>query len=172
MSIKASKIFISLAFYLGILQTTSCSNFPNYHSTGFEGKPIPQFNFRLTDSTTIQTNNDIPLGHPFVIIFFNPSCPLCQAETKDLLKHISSFQNTKVYLLSSFPIKDLRNYSNLFSLKSYPNITICQDDHVSFAQYYKIDGVPYTAIFDSEKKLKRALIGSLKATKIKSIINE
>jgi thiol-disulfide isomerase/thioredoxin len=135
--------------------------------TGFEGKKMPSFSLLLMDGITRINTNNIPLGNPIVIIFFKPTCPYCREETRDIVQHIQSFKNIQFYFLSNTSLQPIKQFSEEFKLKKYPNVIVAQDDQFFFANYYKISQVPCTAIYTPDKSLKQVFIGGISMVKIK-----
>jgi hypothetical protein len=45
-----------------------------------------------------------------------------------------------------------------FNLQQYPNITMGRDPGAYFFSYFKASSVPYTAVFDAQKRLKKVFI--------------
>jgi hypothetical protein len=134
--------------------------------TGMEGRLLPKFDLLLTDSTTHLNTADIPTGEPVIVIGFSPYCIHCQAETRDLIKHMQQLQHTRIYFVTAFPFGPMKEFYKVFKLAQYPNIVMGRDTSNYFLKYFKADGVPYTAIFDSKKRLKQVMPGEAKATMV------
>lgn len=127
--------------------------------TGQEGKPLPNVNLLLMDSSTVVTQNNVPKGQAIVFFYFSPYCPYCRAETEEMVKNIHSLQNIKVYFVSSFPFSLIKSFYENYQLNKYRNITVAQDLGSSFGNYYKVPGVPYIAVYSGNKMLKQVFIG-------------
>jgi thiol-disulfide isomerase/thioredoxin len=147
-----------------------CHSHPSAVITGMEGKPLPSFDFLLMDSSTrINTKSILP-GKSFVIFYFNPYCPYCRAQTSDMIAHIESLKDTRVYFLSSFPFPMVKEYYNHYELKKYPNFIVAQDEAGYFGSYYKTPGVPYIAIYNTKRQLKQVLMGNVGTNAVKDIV--
>ncbi len=131
--------------------------------TGMEGRLLPSFDLLLTDSTTHLNTADIPSGKPFIVIGFSPWCTHCQAETNDIIKHMQELKNTRIYYMTDYPFSDMKAFYLHFRLARFPNITMGQDAKANFFRDFKAKGVPYTAIFDSQKRLKQLIAGQANA---------
>jgi thiol-disulfide isomerase/thioredoxin len=134
--------------------------------TGMEGRLLPSFDLQLSDSVTHLNTADIPTGRPFVVIGFSPWCTHCQAETRDIIKNIQQFKNIHIYYVTDFPFGDMKVFFRAFKLAQYSNITMGRDSTAHFFKYFKATGVPYTAIFDSKKRLKQIIAGQADAGKL------
>ena len=134
--------------------------------TGMEGRLLPKFDLLLTDSATHLNTTDIPIGQPVIVIGFSPYCIHCQAETRDLIKHMQQLKNTRICFVTAFPFGPMKEFYKVFKLAKYPNIVMGMDAKDYFLTYFKATGVPYTAIFDSKKRLKQVMPGEAKATMV------
>ena len=137
--------------------------------TGLEGKKLPSFTFLLMDSTTRFNTDSLESGKPFVMFYFNPDCPYCRTELRDIIQHNNEFNNIMFYLLTAYPYGDVKRFSNEFHLKEYANITIGIDYTNYLYKYLYIPSVPYLAIYDKEKRLKQVLMGKTDYKKIKML---
>jgi thioredoxin-related protein len=140
--------------------------------TGLEGKPLPSFNMLLTDSITNINTKSIPLGEPFVLFYFSPSCPYCRAQTEEIKDEIKSLEKIKIYFIAGFPLQQIKNFNKHYELSAYPNLTVAQVNDSSFFKYYNITGVPYIAIYNKEKKLKEIMFGKVPTDEIRNIALE
>jgi thiol-disulfide isomerase/thioredoxin len=131
--------------------------------TGMEGRLLPAFDLLLTDSSTHFNTATIPTGEPVIVIGFSPWCIHCQAETRDIIKHMQQLKNTRIYYVTAFPFGQMKEFYKFFKLAQYPNIVMGRDSTNYFLKYFKATGVPYTAIFDSKKRLKQIIPGEAKA---------
>jgi thiol-disulfide isomerase/thioredoxin len=140
--------------------------------TGMEGRLLPSFNLLLVDSLTNLNTRDIPTGQPVIVIGFSPWCKHCQAETREILQHIEQFNNTRIYYVTSDPFDQMKIFYQYFGLAKYPNITLGRDTQAFFLPYFKTRGVPFTAIFDSKKRLKQVFSNGVTSNKLTQSIAE
>jgi thiol-disulfide isomerase/thioredoxin len=136
--------------------------------TGLEGKPLPSLNLLLMDNATHLNMNTIPVGKPIVLVLFSPECPYCRAQTDAIIEDMPSLKNIQFYFLSSFPLESIKDYVEEYQLKKYANITVAQDDGRAAGKYFKAPGVPYIAVYDKDKRLKKAWIGKADIYDLKS----
>lgn len=140
--------------------------------TGMEGSKMPAFNLLLVDSATHLNTADIPAGQPFIVIGFSPWCIHCQAETRDIIKHMPQLKNTRIYYVTNFPFRDMKAFYRYFKLAKYPNITMGRDSTDSFLSWYKAKAIPYTTIFDGKKRLATVMVGEADAGKLAQAVTE
>jgi hypothetical protein len=145
---------------------------PTTIKTGMEGRPLPAFELLLLDSTTRLNTADIPTGKPLIMIGFSPTCTHCGAETDDIIKHIGQFKDMQICFVTPYPVKQMKGFYRYFKIQDYPNIIMGSDVKNVFLSYFKAKGVPYTAIFDSKKRLKQVFQSQTKTTKIIEAVAE
>jgi thiol-disulfide isomerase/thioredoxin len=145
---------------------------PSTIKTGLEGRLLPSFDLLLTDSTTHLNTADIPTGKPIIVIGFSPWCVHCQAETRDILKNIRQLSNVRIYYVTAFPFSDMQIFYKHYNLSQHPNIVMGQDAKNFYLSYFKTSGIPYTAVFDSKKRLKTVFAGEADAQKLAKIASE
>jgi len=148
-----------LYLVLVIVTLASCSNNDTPIVTGYEGKPMPDFDMLKMDSITQLNTASIPTGKPIVMFLFSPYCPYCRAQTEDILKNVSKLENVRLYMVSPFPFALLKDYDQQFHLSRYPAITVVLDTKNVFGVYYKANAVPFIAIYNKDKMLKQVLMG-------------
>ena len=120
---------------------------------------LPALSMRLMDTTILFNTTEVRIGEPLVIVYFSPDCSHCREETRQLTAHMDKFKNVRFLLLTPMPYDDLSYFYKEFKLNLYPNITVGQDDHLSFYHYFNPQQIPYTAIYDRGKKLNKIIVG-------------
>lgn len=140
--------------------------------TGLEGKPLPSFSLLLPDSVTYLNTNSIPSGRPIALFYYGPYCPYSRAQMEIIINNMSVLKDIQFYVFTSYPFHDMKKFSDDYHLNKYPNITAGRDDKRFFSEYFQVPGVPYLAVYDKNKRLKRAFIGQVYSKQIKSSIGE
>ena len=139
---------------------------------GLEGKPIPAFSILLPDSITYFNIANVPPGKPMVLFYLSPQCPYCRAQLKDIIEDMNKLKEVQFYLVSSFPVSEIRRFSSEYKLDQYPNIVIGKDTSDVVANYFEAIYVPYTAIFGKDGKLKKTFEGKIYSRQIRSVIGD
>lgn len=158
------------ALIICIVLFTCCHRKDPLPKTGLEGKILPAVNVLSSDSTTYFNTSNIPAGQPIVLLLFDPYCPYCREETKSIITNIKSMQDVRFYLITSSSFSDMKAFYKNFELNKYKNITVGVDTGFSFIKYFKISGVPFTAIYTRKKTLKQTFSGNVEAKVINDII--
>jgi peroxiredoxin len=149
------------------LYLSSCSWFRPTYTSGLEGQILPNFNLTLKDSTTSFNTSQIPSGHPFALFLFQPYCPYCRGQLDDIIKNIADFNDTRLYLITPASYQSIDNFCQQFNLQQYPEITMLRDSSDKILTYFNAPGVPYTAFYDKDKRLKSVIIGKNNFTLIR-----
>lgn len=148
-----------------LLLVASCSEGPDAMrtTTGKEGSLMPSFTMRMEDSTKyFFTDRNIKTGSPSFIMYFSPTCPFCRMQTrritnnKDLLKNVQF-----VFVTEKNHITELKEFKKEFGMEKLKNFTITIDTGHAFLDYFQPLQYPYTAIYDSNKKLKHTYLGAM-----------
>jgi len=138
--------------------------------TGLEGKPMPTVNLLLSDSNSYLNTKNIPKGQSAVIFYFMPQCPYCRAQMTEMTEKIRELKNVRIYAITFSKFKNFKSFCNEFKLNKYASITAGLDYTDSMARYFKIQGVPFTAIYNQNKKLSQAFPGRISVSQIKNAI--
>lgn len=120
---------------------------------------MPEFKLLLMDSLTSINCASLYPQKPVVLFYFSPHCPYCRAQTKVFIENIDRLKDIHLYFISNFPIPLLRSYGKEFGLSKYTNITLARDETNAITDYFEIPGIPYTAIYDKQKKFKVSFLG-------------
>jgi len=88
---------------------------------------------------------------------------------KEILENISILHQIRIYAFTSARFTDMKLFCSIYHLTDQTKITIGIDSLNSFSEYYNCTGVPYLAIYDSNKRLKQAVLGKTNVKFIKDI---
>jgi thiol-disulfide isomerase/thioredoxin len=158
-----SVILISAVFF-------SCSERDTSYKTGLEGKPMPEFSILLSDSSTYLNSKKFSKGQPIVLFCFGPHCPFSRAQMDELISNISSMKDMKVYAITPWPFSEMKSFKEDYSLSKYPNIVIGYDSANFLGSYFKMKGVPFTVVYDKDKKLKGSFLGKTSSDEIRKVV--
>jgi thiol-disulfide isomerase/thioredoxin len=134
---------------------------------------LPAFNIMLTDSSTIVNTYNIPEGKPTLIMFFDPECKHCQAETKMLLNGMDSLKDIRFYMITSVhDFSKIRNFYNDYHLSDYKNIEVVGRDYeYFFITYYGIKFVPDMVLYDGHKNLVKFFEGHVTTAELYRLVH-
>lgn len=137
--------------------------------TGLEGKQMPDIALLAIDSVTSFNTREIQKGKPTVLFSFEGWCPYCKAQTKEMLADEELLQQVNLYMIANGQFSHFREFYEQFQLNRFSQIKAGVDQEMIFMNYFKSPGVPYFAVYDSNKKLKQVLIGKTDVSVIKRI---
>jgi thioredoxin-related protein len=140
--------------------------------TGKEGQLMPTFKLLLTDSVTYFDSKDISTGKPTVLFFYGPNCPYSRAQMKDMIEEKSLIKNIHFYVFTTAPFSEMKIFNTNYQLNKYLNITSGLLMGHSIVSYFNITGVPFTAIYDKDKKLIHAFQGKIYSSQIIKVLEE
>lgn len=158
-----------IAIFFLIIFLCGCKGRPPLH-TGLEGKPMPNFDLLLMDSTTHLNTSDLPPGQPIVLFYFSPRCPYCRAEMQDIVDNAKKLKDIRLILLTADPYSETKGFYKHYDLGKYPNVTVGMDYDYFFGNYFKTSQVPYLALYDRNKRLKRVKLGKMYSDEIKNAV--
>lgn len=142
-----------------------CQDRNLYHSR------LPKFNLLLIDGVTVFNSDSIPIGRPFMLVYFNSECKSCQEETEDLLKNIKRLNIIDFYFLTNEPANKARTFSEYYSMANYPNIKIGTDYDTFFAKFYRPFSTPYSILYDKDRRLVKIFGNRMKAESLIFVLN-
>jgi hypothetical protein len=159
------KLFSSIVLPLLVISISGCYS-KEPEKTGLEGKLMPSFNILLTDSVSYQNTNDISRGQPVVFLYIGTHCPYSRTQIEEIIEEMSKLEKIKFYILTVSPYKEMKKLIAHYQLSKYPNITTGFDNTIFFANYFKITGVPFMAIYGKDKKLVQVFEGKIYSKQI------
>ncbi len=160
---------MSLLLAITSFQLVGCLSDPPLKS-GHEGQLVPSFTMLLTDSSRLCTDS-IKAGAPIVFILFQTNCPSCNAETKDIIDHIRDLKDIHFYFLTMDPFADLKQFAAKYHFENFKNFTAASDYSKYFVGYFTVPAVPYIAVFGSNRRLRRVLLGRMDVGEIQKSFN-
>jgi len=157
----------TIAIYIIAISLLSCKSHLAEKKSPIVGH-IPAFKLISGDSTRFLNSADLPSGHPTLLMYFSPSCDHCQRQVKSILSHLQQISDVQIYLVTDDSFKEIKAFSEELRLDTAENIMVTKDLSYSFFAAYKPTDVPYIAIYDAKKQLKKIYSGE---TEIDFIIN-
>lgn len=138
----------------------SCTNEEARHIvTGLEGSKIPVINLLSIDSTGYFSTLDRTRGKQNVVLYFSPTCPYSRALMRTIVDNIGEFKDVNFVVLTIADLASTKKFYNKYNLGNYRNISVGIDTGYIFPNYYRIQRVPFLAIYDKNDRLKDALLG-------------
>ena len=111
---------------------------------------IPPFKLLKVDSTNWLTKDDIRKNHRTIIMFFSPSCDHCKHQTQDILAEIDKFKDIEIIMATYQPFDEMKEFYNYYRIADHPNIKMGRDEKYVLPPYYKMQSLPYLALYDKK----------------------
>jgi thioredoxin-related protein len=120
--------------------------FWNLNSIAQAGK-IPPFSMMQANGKVFKAQ-DLPLGKPIIVIYFDPDCDHCEKTTKELLKKMDEFKKASIAMVTYLAVDKVVEFEKKHGLKKYPNIFVGTEGSTYFLKnYYRLTTMPYIALY-------------------------
>jgi thiol-disulfide isomerase/thioredoxin len=136
-----------------------------------DGDLLPSFLLLLSDGVTKLNTATIPPGSPVVLLLFSPECPYCLAEIDSIVGEIHTLTDVRFYFVTPCAMGEIQEFSRQYRLDSYPNIVVGMDPKNFLLRFSGTKVIPYTAVYDGDRRLKEAVFGPTNDRKIKEILS-
>ena len=126
---------------------------------------IPPFTLLKTDSTDL-TRDDLTKHKKTMIMFFSPDCDHCKHQTKDMLANMDKFKDVEILMATYQPFEEMQAFYNDNHIANYPNIKMGRDTKYFFVPFYKMNSLPFLALYNSKGKLLTTFEGTTPIEKL------
>lgn len=134
-----------------------------YHR--FQG--LPPLLLVQVDSSQL-TKENIRKNHPFMIMYFSPSCEHCQHQIDDMMKRMKDLRKYEIVMVTYQPMDEMRDFYRNYHIASYPNIKVGRDTKFLLPPFYGIRNLPYMALYDKKGHVITTFEGNVKIDKLLS----
>lgn len=114
---------------------------------------MPDFNFLLSDSTTVVNTSKIEKGSPIALVRFSVDCHDCQIETEKILSNMDSLKNVRFYFLTTDGFDRIRVFNKHYKISNYKNVVVGQDYQSFLPIHFGTYSTPYLALYKGNKRL-------------------
>ena len=153
--------------YIILLLTASCQEKPASKRLA-SIMTMPVFQIEALDSSRRINTADLPPGQHTLFMYFSPNCEHCQKMTRLILANQGALRDTRIFMVTNEASEEARKFAQTFKLVSYKNLFIGTDYIYTCFDAFMPSELPFFAIYDNQRKLKRIYRGE---TDIHSIIN-
>jgi thioredoxin-related protein len=123
---------------------------------------VPPFHILKVDSATYYTNSDLKKHHETMVMYFSPECDHCKHQTKDLIAEMDKLKNIEIVMATYFPFAEMKDFYKYFRISDYPNIKLGRDEKYQIPSHYKIQSLPFLALYDKNGNLITTFEGNQK----------
>lgn len=158
--------------YVLIIMIIISSCGPDNKGAVNRGMKLPDFRVQLLDSSKVMNINDIVGNKEFVVFIFDPLCSYCHSELRSILQHEIDFKGLKIIMVTFSPYERMKAFNQEFNLGNRKEIILVRDTSFFLMKYFNLVSVPFTAIYNSEKKVVVTYDGIVKSDEILKRIRE
>jgi len=126
---------------------------------------VPPFELLQVDSATMFTKGDLKRNQQVLLMYFSPDCEHCQHQTEDILHDIHSFKKIQIVMATYQPFESMKSFYEKYDLGKY-NIHVGRDTKFILPPFFKIESLPYMALYDKKGNLITTFEGNQKVNKI------
>ncbi len=127
---------------------------------------IPPFRLLEVDSMHVITKDNIKKNHRVLIIFFSPECEHCKHQMRDILADFNKFKDIEIVMATFQPFDEMKTFYNYFRIADHSNIMMGRDEKYLLPPYYRMQSLPFLALYDKKGQLITHFEGNQKVETI------
>jgi len=126
---------------------------------------IPPFTVLQVDSTNL-TKDQLNKHQPTIIFYFSPDCDHCKHQWQDFEDHMKEFKKYQIVMITHQPFPTMVAFYNMHKVFNYTNIKMGQDFKFFLPPFYRMQSLPFLALYDKSGRLITTFEGNVKADKL------
>jgi hypothetical protein len=99
-------------------------------------------------------------------MFFSPECEHCKHQIRDILADFNKFKDIQIVMATYQPFEELKTFYTYFRIGDHSNILIGRDEKYILPPYYRMQSLPFLALYDKKGQLITHFEGNQKADTI------
>jgi thioredoxin-related protein len=111
---------------------------------------FPPIRLLEVDSVHYLTKADVRKNRKILLMFFSPECEHCKHQIQDILADFSKFKDIEIVMATFQPFDEMKKFYTYYRIGDHPNIKIGRDEKFFLVPYYKIQNLPYLALYDKK----------------------
>lgn len=116
-------------------------------STNAQTGKLPPFSMMQGNGKVFKAQ-DLPMGKPIIIIYFDPDCDHCKNTTKELLAKSGQFKKASIAMVTFLPVDKVIEFEKKYELKKFKNIYVGTEGNTFFLKnYYRLITMPFIALY-------------------------
>jgi len=148
---KSVLIVILGVFCLHAVQAQTPVNVPE--APYIKNPGIPPFRLLQVDSTHYVTRDNIKKNHKVLLMFFSPDCEHCKHQMRDILADFGQFKDIEIVMATFQPFDEMKSFYNYFRIADHANIMMGRDEKYMLPPYYRMQSLPFLALYDKKGQL-------------------
>ena len=126
---------------------------------------VPPFTILQVDSTNL-TKDQLKKHQPTIIMYFSPDCDHCKHQWADMEKRMKDLKKFQIVMVTYQPFEDMVAFYKEKNIASYSNIKLGRDTKFFLPPFYKIQSLPFQALYDKNGDLVTTFQGNVKIDKL------
>ena len=127
---------------------------------------VPPFDLVQIDSVSHLTRDNLEKKHKTLIMFFSPDCPHCQHQTEAMIAGMDSLKDVQIVMATYQPFNEMVDFYQKYELAKYPNIKIGRDTKFFLPPFFKMQSLPYLALYNKKGALITTFEGNQTVAKL------
>lgn len=142
---KRALIAVVFSFFLLNLQAqTAPTAEPGY----VKNPEFPPIRLLEVDSVHYISKTDIRKNRKVLLMFFSPECEHCKHQIQDILADFGKFKDIEIVMATFQPFDEMKKFYTYYRIGDHPNIKIGRDEKYFLPPYYKMQNLPYLALYN------------------------
>jgi len=159
------KTFLILGLLIGLAAYSQSSQTDSISPAYLRFPTVPPFQLLQVDSASTFTKGDLKKNQQVLLMYFSPDCEHCQHQTEDILQNIKSFKKVQIVMATYQPFESMKSFYEKYELAKY-NIHVGRDTKFTLPPFFKIQSLPFMALYDKKGNLITTFEGNQKVNKI------
>ena|ERR1700712_3783579 len=127
---------------------------------------IPPFRLLQVDSVHFLTKEDIKKNRKVLVMFFSPECDHCKHQMRDILANTDKFKDIDIVMATFQPFGEMRTFYNYYRIAEHSNIYMGRDEKYLLPPYYRMQSLPFLALYDKKGQFITKFEGNQKVDSI------
>ncbi|MDZ7291870.1 MAG: redoxin domain-containing protein [candidate division KSB1 bacterium] len=153
-------VFLVYRIYAGVLAKREVAN---------RIAVLPEFDFTTLDGKTLH-RSDVPNDIPTALVYFNTTCPHCNAEIEDILTHSTLLDSVYFLVISRQKPEILSQFFHEKKLDEWNNIVVVTDARDLFPKTFGTAMVPTLLLYGKDRRLVKIFKGETSARAIRKAL--
>jgi thioredoxin-related protein len=108
---------------------------------------VPAFKMMLGNGKIFRAQ-DLPIGKPIIIIYFDPDCDHCEKMIKELQGNTTELSKASIAMVTYVTVNDVVQFEKKFALVKQQNFYVGTEGDTYFLKnYYRLTNMPFLALY-------------------------
>jgi thioredoxin-related protein len=158
------RVFLALAGFFLLIQLQAQTAVPQ--PAYVRNPDFPPIRLLKVDSEHYVTKEDIRKNRKILLMFFSPECEHCKHQMRDILADFSKFKDIEIVMATFQPFEEMKEFYNYYRIADHPNIKMGRDEKYFLPPFFRMQSLPYLALYDKNGKYITHFEGNQKAETI------